>query len=412
MGMVSQKSTISAARHRFRPAPGGPSERGNPGKGLDGLRRQQARELSTHLKSIHIGRARLAASSARGNPARMGLLSDHRQVTSLLQRYGPVVHLRDADACGVPRSVLLRLQHRGDLLRIAKAAFVHAADFSAASGTEQFRLRAIGFGLCSGPDVHLTGAASALLLGLPLLTPPTGLPTGIRPGDPHIGHDRTPYGRTRHGHLPIVHRTTRSRVATVSPAFCAVDVARHAGSLDGLAITDAVLHGGVDRATVQLLIGQMLNYPGIASAQWASEHADPRCESPLETLGRYAFISAGLPPPLSNAWVWNGSQWFRVDHLLPEDGVVLEADGAVKYNNRSDADSVVAGEKERERLLRSAGFGVARYTWADAANRPWVIPARAREVAELRTGRPAPTCWQLDAPTDGFAAARPNSFAM
>lgn len=342
----------------------------------------------------------------------MGLLSDRRQAGFLLQRYGPVVHLRDADACGISRGLLLRQQDRGELLRIAKAAFVHAADFSAASMAEQFRLRAIGFGLCSGPDAHLTGSAAALLLGLPLLTPPTGLPTAVRPGDPHIGHDRTPFGRTRHGHLPVVHRTTRSRVATVSSAYCAVDVARHGGSMDGLVITDAVLHGGVDRSSLDALIGKMLNYPGIRSAQWVVGHADARCESPLETLGRYAFISAGLPAPLSNAWVCTGSQWFRVDHLLPDEGVILEADGAVKYNNRSDADTVVSGEKDRERLLRNVGFGVARYSWADATNRPWIIPARAREAAELRTGRQAPTCWQLKAPWAGETAARPNSWAM
>ena len=73
-------------------------------------------------------------------------------------------------------------------------------------------------------DAHLTGAAAATLLGLPLLSPPAGLPIAVRPGDPHIGHDRTPYGRIRHGHLPLVHRTMRARVRTVSAAYAAVDL--------------------------------------------------------------------------------------------------------------------------------------------------------------------------------------------
>lgn len=182
--------------------------------------------------------------------------------------------------------------------------------------------------------------------------------------------------------------------------------------MDGLVVADAVLHGDADRAALEAVIGKMLNYPGIRTAQWVAEHADPRCESPLETLGRLAFVSADLPAPLSNVWVSASTQWFRVDHLLPEAGVILEADGAVKHNNRADADAVVTGEKDRERLLRNAGFGVARYTWADAMNRPWIIPARAREAADLRNGRPAPACWQLETPWEALTAARPNSWAM
>ena len=193
---------------------------------------------------------------------------------------------------------------------------------------------------------------------------------------------------------------------TVSPAYCAIDIARHLGPQDGLVIADAVLHLGPDRAILTELIGKMQAYPGIRAALWAVQHADSRSESPLETLGRYAFISAGLPAPLSNVWVWAGGHWFRTDHLLPESGVVLEADGALKYNDRSDADTVVTSEKERERLLRKAGFGVARYNWADAVGRPWIIPERAREAALLRNGRPIPTCWTLDPPWAAGTAAR------
>ncbi|HEY5116262.1 MAG TPA: hypothetical protein VIJ00_12125, partial [Nakamurella sp.] len=93
-----------------------------------------------------------------------------------------------------------------------------------------------------------------------------------------------------------------------------------------------------------------------------------------------------------------GRQWFRADRLLPESGVVLEADGAVKYRDRPDADAIVTMEKERERLLRAAGFGVVRYTRADALNRPKIIVQRAQLEARLRPSGPAPTCWAPDPP--------------
>ena len=132
----------------------------------------------------------------------MGIVNDRRQAAQLFDRWGPVVHLRDADTSGVARGLLLRQADRGELLRIAKSAFVQTDDWESASVRDRFREQAIAFGLCTGDDAHLTGPAAALLLGLPLLGDPVGLPVAVRPGDPHIGHDRSPYGRVRHGHLP------------------------------------------------------------------------------------------------------------------------------------------------------------------------------------------------------------------
>jgi len=146
-----------------------------------------------------------------------------------------------------------------------------------------------------------------------------------------------------------------------------------------------------------------VGYPGIKTAQWALEHADARAESPLETLGRHSFLSAGLPPPLSNVWMRTDATWFRVDHLIPSTGVILEADGAVKYNNRPDADAIVRSEKERERLLRQAGFAVGRYSWSDAVNAPRTIPSRAAQAGRSRPPGSPPTCWTLEPP------ARTNS---
>jgi len=339
----------------------------------------------------------------------MGLLHDRKQTAQLFQRWGPVIHLRDADSTGVPRGLLQRQEDRGELLRVAKAAFVQTADWEAADDVEQFRRRSIGFGLCVVEDAHLTGAAAATLLELPLLSPPAGLPIAVRPGDPHIGPDRSPYGRIRHGHLPLVHRTIRTRVRTVSPAYAAVDIARHLGPLDGLIIADAALRRGVQRDAMFALVGKMQAYPGISTAQWVVERADPRSESPLETLGRYAFIEAGLAAPLSNVWMRAAGQWFRSDHLIPDVGVLLEADGAVKYNDRIDADDVVASEKERERKLRAAGYGLVRYTWADAVNQPWRIIQMAREAAELRPQMPVPQDWTLASPWGPAIGIRPTA---
>lgn len=357
---------------------------------------------------VHILDQRVARTRQSGKRCPVGIVADRRQTEQLFRRWGPVVHLRDADASGISRGLLLRQADRRELIRIAKSAFVQAFEWESATVRERFRRRSIAFGLCVADDAHLTGPAAALLLGLPLVSEPVGLPVAVRPGDPHTGHDRSPYGRIRHGHLPVVHQTRSSRVRTVGAAYCAIDIARHLGPLDGLVIADAVLRGGLDRAVLTELIRDMQAYPGISTAHWVAEKADARSESALETLGRHAFVSARLPAPLSNVWVPAGGQWFRADHLLPDTGVVLEADGAVKYNDRPDADTIVTSEKERERQLRRAGYGVVRHNWADAVGRPWVIPQRAREADRLRNGRPVPTCWTLEPPW----VARINSSQM
>lgn len=328
----------------------------------------------------------------------MGHISDLRQAQQVFERLGPVIHLRDADTCGVARTVLLRMTDRGELLRLAKSSFVEAERYNSSNIWGQFGQRSIAFALCIAQDAHLTGPAAAHLLGLPVLGDPPLLPTAIRPGNPHIGHDRTPFGRLRRGYLPLFHRTVRARVRTVDPVFAAVDIARHLGPLDGLLAADAALHDGAGRWKMQELAGHMLGYPGISTVQWVAQNATERAESPLESLGRYSFLTAGWPAPLSNVWIPTGRQWFRVDHLIPETGVIVEADGAVKYNNRPDADAIVTSQRVREQLLRGLGFGIARYNWNDAVSRPWIIPARAKEAAAQRPAVPVPTCWTLDDP--------------
>ena len=328
----------------------------------------------------------------------MSVLADRRLLDQLFARWGPVVHLHDVVTGGLPRALLIRGVDRADLIRVGKAAFVRQQDWSAADERERFRLRALAFGLCLREDAHLTGEAAALLLGLPLVDDPSGLPVAIRPGNAHVGHDRSPYGRVRRGYLPLTCRTERARVPVVSPAFCAVDIARHLGPRDGLVVADAVLHTGVDREALTRIAEHMLAYPGIATVAWVAAHADGRAESPLESVARYAFLAADRPVPLSNVWIGAGSRWFRVDHLLPEDGVVLEGDGAVKYRNRPDADVIVTDEKERERLIRGLGYGVVRYTWADAVHRPGLLLHRVQEAARLRPHASRPTGWRLDPP--------------
>jgi hypothetical protein len=329
----------------------------------------------------------------------MQLMTDRRQAEALFDRWGKVIHARDADASGTPRAVLRRLEDRKELVRVAKASFVQATDWAASDDWERFRLRALGFGLGAGADTYLTGAAAALIHQVPVIGSPPTRPTAVRPGDAHRAPNRSVHGRVRWGHLPPQHRTIRQRVRVVSPVYAAVDIARHDGRQPGLVAADSLLHRGASPEMAGHLTSDMVNYPGIAQAQWAFAHADARSESPVETLGRYAFIAAGWDVPLSNVWIMDGSVRRRADHLIPEFGIVIEGDGDVKYDNRPDASDIIKDEKARERWLRKLGFGVVRYTFAMALYRPGeLISEVALEIARHRH-RPAPTCWSVDRPS-------------
>ena len=65
----------------------------------------------------------------------------------------------------------------------------------------------------------------------------------------------------------------------------------------------------------------------------------------------------------------------RVDFLVG-DRVVVEFDGAIKYDGL-DGKRALMEEKRREERLRDAGFRVVRVTWADLT-RPEVLVARIR----------------------------------
>ena len=335
---------------------------------------------------------------SRSDHRRVTILRDSRILAELFDRYGPVIAAADADAAGVPRALLRRGSDNGVLLRVAKSAFVMRERTRRLTEWEVFRLRSIGFGLCHGPNVYLTGWAAAAVLGVPTVHTPPSYPTGLRPGSAHRAPDRTPYGRIRWGFLPSYHRTSRSRVQSVDVAYAALDIARHNGAIAGTVAADFALSVGIRRDELAALTDDMVNYPGIQTARWVVEHADGRAESPLETLGRLAFLTGRRDPPLSNVWITAGRRHYRVDHFLPSTGVVIEGDGALKYNNRPDAGKVLMKEKDRERDLRLLGLEIVRYDFDTVMRRPGELLRRVDAAQRSSRGRPAPDCWSMDAP--------------
>lgn len=71
----------------------------------------------------------------------------------------------------------------------------------------------------------------------------------------------------------------------------------------------------------------------------------------------------------------------RVDFYLPELGVVVEFDGAVKYDGAEGREALVR-EKAREDRIRRLGYGVVRITWSQLY-RPELIRERVEAAAQV-----------------------------
>lgn len=311
----------------------------------------------------------------------------------LSRGYG-IVSVREAHALGVSSRVLQNLVNRGELLSIAKGMYVDRRRYEALDPWSRYRVRSAAFTVRS-PGSMASEWSAAILLGLPTWGAPPELPTIARAGPPAGGTTRTPNGRGRH--LPAPQKSTSAHGVPCSGMhLTAADLARSLDFADGLCLVDAADRGEPHRGFGPAL-ESLRACSGIARARRVCLLADGRSESVVESYGRAALIEAGLPVPVSNVWIADGRMPHRVDQLLVEGSIVLEADGRLKYAGASAAD-VIRAEKEREWRLREMGFAVLRYDLALARGRPRELARRVGHLLEQRRGHAAAVGWSWDRP--------------
>jgi hypothetical protein len=141
-----------------------------------------------------------------------------------------------------------------------------------------------------------------------------------------------------------------------SPARTAFDFARRPPLLEAIARVDAVLH--VSGTALSQVAAVLQHHPGSRGVQQARRVlalADPRSESPRETLLRVRLTQAGLPPPVPQFVVRDGDGRFvaRLDLAWPQVKVGVEYDGAHHREPRQHSRDLA-----RHNLLRAAGWVV------------------------------------------------------
>ncbi|WP_432559217.1 type IV toxin-antitoxin system AbiEi family antitoxin domain-containing protein [Granulicoccus sp. GXG6511] len=174
--------------------------------------------------------------------------------------------------------------------------------------------------------------------------------------------------------LPDSAVTEASGVPVTTIERTVVDLARWLPFADAVAVVDAALHRGVERAALEAEIELARRRRFNERARRAVAFGDARAESPGESRSRVLMAVVGLPmPQLQREFRdHNGEVDARVDFDWEEYGVSGEFDGEVKYGRLlapgETVDKVVVFEKQREELLKTHGRWTVRWVNANLSN--------------------------------------------
>ena len=296
-----------------------------------------------------------------------------------------LVRRAELERLGLARSMVDRLIRGQVLVPLANGVYADPGRLAGISSWDLHRLRTRAFLMMSPPNTYAADWSAIALHELPTIGDPPPVPSVIRPRPGRSGSNRTVHGRTRFTPVPDRWLGTIGDIPIIGAAFAAVDLGRRADRLTSLVLADAVAarHGG--REQLAGALGDIDGWSGERHAAWAVRHCDVDVESPLESAGRLAFITAGLPPSRSNEWVGEYVPELRLDHYWPEYRVGAEADGLTKYAHNPAL--AIRNEKDREWRIQRLGIRVIRYGWRVAVGSP---DALAGQVRELLNAPPLP----------------------
>lgn len=183
-------------------------------------------------------------------------------------------------------------------------------------------------------------------------------------------------------------------LTVTSLARTVADLARELPFDWAVAVVDAALARGVERAALVEQVDRSRRWPGNAQARAVVAFGDGRAESPGESRSRAILVRGGLPVPrIQHEIRADGVFVGRADFAWEEDGVLGEFDGLAKYGELARAGEspgqALTREKVREDRFRGLGWLVTRWIWAELST-PDALCERVRRTLALgreRAGR-------------------------
>ncbi len=164
-----------------------------------------------------------------------------------------------------------------------------------------------------------------------------------------------------------------------------VDLARELDFRAGVVAADSALHRKLTaKEELRAVLATCSQWRGIQRAREVVEFADPRAESPLESIARVVFRDCGLPPPDLQVWLGGVAEPIgRVDFYWTKYRTIAEVDGDMKYKDPRRAKA----QLKRDALLRSDGYEVVHFDWQEVTSSPDYVAATIRARRTHHAGR-------------------------
>lgn len=301
-------------------------------------------------------------------------------------------------AAGVTEAMLRSRLERSELVRLRPGVYVAAGSLPPGDQRSRHVLQSQAEQLAHPGSVLSHASAAAVW----------GLPCPVRGGWPEQGVHLTTEAGSRPRREGVVHHRGRLPAGQVTrdadgwplttAARTAVDLVRRLPLPQALVVLDAAARLACEGFVAGIRRKDYRN-PGLVAAArelLAAAAATVRCralqpaialvepcrESAIESLSAGHFELAGLPRPLFQEAVRTRYGVYYPDCYWPEQRLIGEADGAVKYADQT----AFVREKEREQELRDAGYRFVRWLGREIHATPSVVVERSParwELAEL-----------------------------
>ncbi|MBA8991711.1 hypothetical protein FHW23_002989 [Curtobacterium pusillum] len=273
-----------------------------------------------------------------------------------------------------PSPAAARMQQRavraGQLIRVGHGFFVRREDWERASACEQHIARATAAHAVA-PRVLVSHASAAIVHRLPWIQPAPDRVTVLDPLRNTAQRTRFTDKAAGVGRSERFVRVAGLPVTTLVDTV--VDIALRYDRARALAVADAVLRRGIEPAVIDEELTARTSARASRRARRVLELASDLSESAGESVTHLVMRDVGCPAPVQQHEFCDASGFIgRADFWFPDQGVIVEFDGLVKYRdpvlrNGRSAEDVVIAEKIREDRLRALDGvrRVVRPIWRD-----------------------------------------------
>jgi very-short-patch-repair endonuclease len=283
---------------------------------------------------------------------------------------GKMWRTQELFSAGVHPRAITRLVHSGDLVRPRRGCYVRGSWWNGLKpGTRsRYLIHAHSHGTLttSAGSFVYSHTSSARLRRLRLwnvddrihLTQ-ANCPSGISHGAGVVAHTRA-LGRGEVSFVDGLPCTSLERTV--------VDCCLMFNLRQSVILIDHACRLGADLGVLRTYCAELAGRNGVVALRGAVELADPRSESPGESLTRELLHRLKIEPPEPQYVVHTPLGEHRLDFAWPKKKVALEFDGKAKYFDYQPTGEVLFAERRREKALMEQGWIFVRIEWKDMFN--------------------------------------------